>query len=312
MLAKDNKANAGKWIFISLFCIFLFFMALMIAGVMALFSGEEDFEIGNVAVISIDGVITADGGSSGIYGSSGTSSTETVRLIRKAADNPSIKAVIFKINSGGGSAVASDEIAHEIEKLNKTTVAWIREAGASGAYWIAASCDHIVANRMSVTGSIGVTSASIGLEGVMKKYNITYRRLVSGKYKDMGTPFREMYPDEEAKLLDELHVIHNYFVEHIKESRGIGDIDELWSAEIMLGERAKELGLIDEIGGIDEVTSYVEKQIGEPVQLVEYKRKQSILDIFSVALDRMSFSMGMGIGSSIIPDSEDDTIIWAR
>ena len=85
-------------------------------------------------------------------------------------ENKDIKAIVLEINSPGGSAVASDEIASAVKKSNKPTVAVIREAGASGGYWIASSTDHIIANRMSITGSIGVISSYLEFSGLIEKY----------------------------------------------------------------------------------------------------------------------------------------------
>ena len=113
---------------------------------------------GNVALIPIDGVIVGDKDSDFLF-ESVTSSPEAVELIEKANKNPNIKAIILEINSPGGSAVASEEIANAIRKTNKTTVAWIREAGASGAYWVASATDYVVANRASITGSIVVIAS---------------------------------------------------------------------------------------------------------------------------------------------------------
>src|SRR3989338_6818866 len=120
-------------------------------------------------MLSILGFIAVgDEGSSSFF-ESATASSETIKFIEKADKNPSIKAIILEINSPGGSAVASEEIANAVKKTNKTTVAWIREIGTSGAYWIASSSDHIVASRMSVTGSIGVIASYLEFEGLVDR-----------------------------------------------------------------------------------------------------------------------------------------------
>ena len=136
---------------------------LMILGFIAsvflsfLGSGGVGSLTANVAIIPIEGVITADSSSS--FFDKSLSSQDIVELIEKADKNPQIKAIILEINSPGGSAVASEEIADAVKKTNKTTVAWIREVGASGAYWVASSTDHIVASKASITGSIGVIAS---------------------------------------------------------------------------------------------------------------------------------------------------------
>ena len=177
----------------AIFAAFLLMIAGFIAvGIISLFSGVDvDYLEGNVAMIPIEGVIVGTD-SSGLFFDDSVSSLDTIELIEKADRNPNIKAIILQINSPGGSAVASEEIANAVKKTNKTTVAWIREAGASGAYWIASSADYIVSSRVSITGSIGVIASYLEFGNFLEDHNVTYRRLVAGKYKDMGSPMREM------------------------------------------------------------------------------------------------------------------------
>ena len=144
----------------AIFAVFLLMIAGFVAvGIISLFSGVDVNSLeGNVAMIPIEGVIVGTD-SSGMFFDDSVSSQDTIELIEKADRNPNIRAIILQINSPGGSAVASEEIANAVKKVNKTTVAWIRESGASGAYWIASSSDYIVANRVSITGSIGVIAS---------------------------------------------------------------------------------------------------------------------------------------------------------
>ena len=142
----------------------------------------------------------------------GTSSTKTIQFIKAAEKDPSVRAIIFDINSPGGSAVASEEIAHAIKESTKYKVAVIRDLGASGAYWIASSSDVIFASRMSLTGSIGVISSFIQFEGLMDKYGISYERLVAGERKDIGSPFREMTDEERILFQKKINTIHEYFI----------------------------------------------------------------------------------------------------
>src|SRR3989338_367748 len=173
--APEKKFRWGYALFVLLMLSILGFIAV---GIISLFTGVDVESLnGNVALIPIHGVIAVgDEGSSSFF-ESATASSETIKFIEKADKNPSIKAIILEINSPGGSAVASEEIANAVKKVNKTTVAWVREAGASGAYWVASASDHIVASRMSVTGSIGVISSYLEFEGLVNRYNLTYRRL---------------------------------------------------------------------------------------------------------------------------------------
>src|SRR3989338_9125423 len=190
-----EKEKGSKWWRAAKIILGLMVLSFILAIFLSLFI-EEDFENidGNVAVIEIKGIILAE--DADFLFDDGASSTDIAKLIRKANENERIKAIIFEINSPGGSAVASDEIANEIKKVNKTTVAWIREVGASGGYWVASSTGHIIANRMSITGSIGVIGSYLEFAGLLDKYNVTYRRMALGKYKDMGSPFKEQTQEE--------------------------------------------------------------------------------------------------------------------
>ena len=154
----DNMKNK-KWGFIIVFLIILGLISFIMAGILSLFV-DNDFDSvsGNVALIPIKGVIS--NGEGGLMGDV-VSSDEIINFLEKAESNPSVQAIILEINSPGGTPVASVEIADKVKEINKTTVAWIRDAGASGAYWIASATDHIVANQMSVTGSVGVIASHI-------------------------------------------------------------------------------------------------------------------------------------------------------
>ena len=146
-----RKISTAKLILLSLGSLFI--LSFVITPL--LISRDGASTEGNVALITIEGVITTDGGASTI-GETTISSSQITEFLADAEANKDIKAIVLEINSPGGSAVASDEIASAVKKSNKPTVAVIREAGASGGYWIASSTDHIIANRMSITGSIGV------------------------------------------------------------------------------------------------------------------------------------------------------------
>ncbi len=278
----------------------LLLLALVLSVIAGMFVGN-DFENleGNVAVIEIKGPIMSES-SSGFFAEQVASADEITRLIEKANEDARIKAVIFEINSPGGSAVASDEIAAEIKKLNKTSVAWIREIGTSGAYWIASSTDHIVANRMSITGSIGVISSYLGFSGILEDHNVTYNRLVSGKYKDMGSPFKPLTEEERRIFQGSIDQIHGYFVDEVAANRNLDrrDVEKIATGAFYIGVNAKDLGLVDELGSKDEVLAYVASQIGEDPDLVLFSPYRGFWGSFSTAMNEKFFFMGKGIGSS--------------
>jgi len=305
-MAKNNEQESPKKRY---FTMFIILIALLIFSMMIAFFfniGNEDTTAYNTAIISVNGVITADDGTT-FFSDSTASSTDIIKSITRAENDPNVKAVIFEINSPGGSPVATDEISQAIKSLNKnkTTVAWIRETGASGAYWIATSTKHIIANRMSIVGSIGVIGSYIEWYGLMNKYNVTYERLVSGEYKDTGTPYRPLSSYEESMLQSKLDKLHEIFIEAVAENRNmsIENVRALSNGEIYLGIEAKENGLIDELGSKDEVIKYLENNLNITVQTKEFSSKKTFLESLMSAMNKNSFYVGRGISSGLVQDS---------
>ena len=299
-MTKEPESNF-KWGY-TIFVLFLLsILGFLSVGIISLFAGVDVESLsGNVALIPIEGVIVSSDDADFLF-ESVTSSTDAVELIEKANKNPNIKAIILEINSPGGSAVASEEIANAVKKANKTTVAWVREAGASGAYWVASAADYVVANRVSITGSIGVIASYLEFPGLLEEYNVTYQRLVSGKYKDIGSPYKEMTDEEKAIFQENLDSIRDYFVSEVAKNRNLNkkDVDKIANGLFYLGVQAKELGLVDELGSKDEAIAYIEAKEKIKAEIVEYKKEEGLLDILRDVMGRQSFFIGKGIGSAL-------------
>jgi protease-4 len=301
MAKKNIQPPTNRWVIAIIVLLVLGIFSLFAAGIMGLFiSTAGDFEQGNVALIEIKGFITVDAPTS-LVGPEFAKSSEIVDLIEQADADPEITAIVLDINSGGGSPVASIEIAEAIQKTNKTVVAWIREVGASGAYWIASSSDYIVANSLSITGSIAAISSYLDFSQFITDHNVSYQRLVSGKYKDMGVPFKELTPEERDLFQETLDTIHAEFVNAVAENRGIPveDISELATGQIYLGRKAKDLGLIDKVGGKDDVVAYIEDKHEIEADIVEFKKRKTFADLLEDVFVSQSFSLGLGMGKGI-------------
>jgi protease-4 len=255
----------------------------------------------NVALIKIDGEILSSEGLS-IY--EATYSDEVIKNIENAVKTPSIKAIIFEINSPGGSAVASSEIADAIKNAraaNKTTVALIREQGTSGAYWVASACDHIVAHPLAITGSIGVISSYLDFSGFLDRYNVSYERLVSGKYKDAMSPFRELTDEERAIIQKKLDIVYGVFIQEVAKNRNLSEdsVKEMATGMFYLGKEAKDLGLVDELGSKQEAVDYIEQKYGITASIREYKKSKSLFDQLAEYMPISNFWLGRGIGASL-------------
>ena len=187
-------------------------------------------------------------------------SDEIVFLIEKSAQDPNIKAIILDINSWGGSVVAASEIGESLLLANKTTVAWIREQGLSAAYYIASYADHIVADKYADVGSIGII-----IEYEIQ--DITHETIKSVKYKDILSYYRFLTEDERDIVQKEVNQLHEFFVKDVAENRGmiLEKVRGISDGLSYNGIKAKELGLIDEVGNKEEVLNYIRAKGIEPV-----------------------------------------------
>ncbi len=290
-----KRKSFGKWILIIFAIVVLLILALIVIGVLAsIFTGSGiSYGLGNTALIPIKGEIVSEE-SGGLLSPQQAASSTIIDEIQKANSDPAIKAIVFEINSPGGEVVASDEIAAAIKKVNKTNVAWIRDMGASGAYWIASASDHIIAHRLSITGSVGVTGSYIEFAGLLNRFNVTYEQLMAGKYKEVGTPYAELTAEQRTFLMKIIDSIHADFLQNVAANRNLtqDQIKNISTGAFYLGKDALQLHLVDELGSQDEVLNYVEKQIKTTPKLVIYEKKKGFLSMFSAKLSEEFYSMG--------------------
>lgn len=278
--------------------VFFFFLFFVLPFLFALFGS---FETGNVALIPIEGAISG-GGTSG-FGASEVSSKDIVSFIEDADDDPQIEVLLLEINSPGGSAVASDEIATAVKNAQKPVVALIREAGASGAYWIASASDQVIANRMSITGSIGVVSSYLEFSGLMEQYGVGYEELISGERKDLGNPYQKLTAQEKLILQKKLDKIHAYFIEEVAANRNleIAEVQKIATGEFFLGVEALDLGLVDALGSKDDAEIFIKENYAlEEIDYAVYQRETSFFELFGGVISHFFFNVGEGIGSVLV------------
>lgn len=300
MVKKEEKPKS-KWPFAIIVIICLALISFILSGIISIFSSSDiEDSTANVAVIPVKGAIFTES-SQDIFGSEGTSSQDIIEMISKAASSPNIRAVIFEFNSGGGSPVGSEEIANAIKSLNKTKIAVVKDIAASGAYWAASACDKIVASRLSLTGSVGVIGSYLEFDGLLGRYNVTYRRLVSGKYKDIGTPLRDMTPAEERAYQSMLDKMHEIFLSDVAENRALTDKqkEKVSEAMIYLTDDAIQLGLVDIIGDKKTAVAIIEQEQGITARLALYQKKKTLFDLLGQVSAEQSFYVGKGIGSEL-------------
>ncbi len=254
---------------------------LILAGLAVLFfivtyAGTR-FETGGflddrIALITIEGVIL--------------DSDETIQEIKRYRNSSGIKAIILRINSPGGGVVPSQEIYEEVKKVRedgrKKVVVSMGTVAASGGYYIASASDRIVANAGTLTGSIGVIMELTNVEGLLKKIGVESLVIKSGKNKDIGSPFRKMEPAERKVLQSLMDDVHDQFIQAVSEGRGIPveKVRDLADGSIFTGRQARELGLVDEIGNLQDTIRIAADIVGikgEP-RIVQTRKRFSVFD----------------------------------
>jgi len=267
-------------------------------------------QFGNVALIPINGPITGNGQN---YLGTGTVSSENmVQFVKEADENIQVKVILLEINSPGGSAVASDEIANAVKRAKKPVVALIREVGASGGYWVASSADYVIANRMSITGSIGVISSYLEFSGLMDKYGVGYERLVAGKYKDIGTPYQRLDDEEKIILQKKLDKIHDFFIQEIAKNRKLPEnkVRAIATGEFFLGEEAMNLGLVDKLGDKLIAEEYLKQTYDlDEIEYITYETQETFFDLLTGVFSHFFFNIGEGFGSMLIKESNSRLVV---
>ena len=201
-------------------------------------------------------------------------------IIKKAFSFKKAKSIAISINSPGGSPVQShlihDYIRQLAKKNNKKVIVFAEDVAASGGYLIACAGDEIYANSSSIVGSIGVISASFGFQDAIKKIGVERRVYTAGKNKSTLDPFKEEKAEDIERLKKIQLEIHQDFIEVVEESRknklNKKSEIELFSGEFWSGKKAKELGLIDEIGNIDQV---LREKFGKDVVIKKFEKPKS-------------------------------------
>ena len=296
MIKKERSTGLLKWFLVPVVVLVSlgFFAILILLAIGGAGMG------GNTAHIRIHGVISSGEGS--LLGGSTISAQFIAESVRKADESPGVKAILLDINSPGGSAVASEEVAAAVRNAEKPVVALIRDIGTSGAYWAASSADVVVASPLSITGSVGATASYLEFSELMKKYGLGYERIVSGEHKDSGTPFRELSEEERELFGEIIGLTGEYFLQSVRESRNLSSeqADEISSGRIYIGQQAKELNLIDELGGMGKAESVLKEVAGlEKVSLIEYREKSSFG--ISDLLAQHAAAIGVAVGNSLAP-----------
>jgi protease-4 len=205
-----------------------------------------------IAIVEIKGVISQ---SSGI-----------IEELQLYLEDEGVKAIILRIDSPGGGVGPSQEIHREIlkGKSKKKVVTSMGSVAASGGYYIACASDLIVANPGTITGSIGVLMQFSNFEELLKKIGIKGMVLKSGEHKDIGSPFREMTPEEKRIMQEVLDNVHQQFIQAVADGRKLdySKVVQIADGRILTGEQAKNFGLVDKMGNLQDTIDITAKMVG--------------------------------------------------
>ena len=226
-----------------------------------------------IAIVEVKGVITQSSG--------------VIEDLQQYLADDGVKAIILRVDSPGGGVGPAQEIYREIMRIRSTSkkkvVTSMGSVAASGGYYIACASDRIVANPGTITGSIGVIMQFSNLEELLKKIGVKGVVLKSGEHKDIGSPFREMTPEEKRIMQEVLDNVHQQFIQAVADGRKLerSKVAQIADGRILTGEQAKNLGLVDQLGNLHDTIDVTAKMVGiEGKPNVLYpKRKISIWDL---------------------------------
>lgn len=236
----------------------------------AWFATSEDLYAGcsegSIAVIPLVGIISTDKIGLDLEGSYYTSSTYFVDAVEAAVASDAVSGIVIDINSPGGEVVPSMEMARalEIAKQSKPVSAYVRSMGNSGAYIAAVATDRLFVNDLADIGSIGAILSYLDEVEKNKQDGYNYIEFKSAPLKSAGSPYRNLSDEERAMFQEQVNDIHERIVDHVARLRGLPRerAAEFADGSTWLGFRAVELGLADEVGGIDDAMEYVAEKAG--------------------------------------------------
>lgn len=238
---------------------------------------------GTLVIISIQGEIAGNG--SGLEGTGMLGAVS--EQLRAAAENRDVKAVILQIDSPGGGLTASDILYNEIMKLRgkgKIVVAWGGSLMASGGYYIAAASDGIMASPTATVGSIGVIMQRFQVDGLMKLIGLKADPIMAGANKDMGSPFRDLTPEERALFQENVDHAHRRFIGIVAKGRGKpeAEIEKLADGRIFTADACLKNSLVDKVGYMEDAIAWTEELAErKDMRVVAYRRVFSFADILS-------------------------------
>ena len=264
------------------------------------FSGLSTQKEG-IAIVKIYGPIQTESSDS-MFGFYESGADLIVKKIKKARENKLVKAIVIRVNSPGGTVAASQEILAEIKRARKDgkkVVVSMGDMAASGGYYISCHADRIFADQGTITGSIGVFVGGLNLTELAKKIGVDMTVIKSGKFKDILSPWRPMTDEEKQLLQETVNDVYGQFLDEVSSGRSIplDQVKTIADGRIMTGQQAKNLKLVDEIGGLQDAVSAAGKLAGlkgEPELVKDYEDWwDDMFNMFESSMGRKSGVMDL-------------------
>ncbi|MDG5775354.1 signal peptide peptidase SppA [Haloarculaceae archaeon H-GB2-1] len=268
-----------------------------------------DYEVAEVAV---EGPITRDGASGIVGGAMGASADAVVEQIEQADADENAAGLLVKLNTPGGEIVPSEDIRLAAERFDGPTVAYTTDVCASGGYDIASGCDELWARSGSIVGSIGVIGSRVNATELADKLGLSYEQFTAGEYKDAGLPLKELDEDERAYLQGIVDDYYDDFVSTVAEGRDLDEEDvRSTEARVFLGDRALELGLVDEVGTRLDVEDRLADLLDvEEVRVREFEPERGIAERLRGGAETTAYALGAGIASVL--GGTDEGLVFRR
>ncbi len=253
-----------------------------------------------IALVYAVGTITFGGSGTDVTGSEVLGSETLVRAIRDARTDDSIQAIIVRIDSPGGAAIASDIIWRELTlaRDDKPIIASMSDVAASGGYYIAMPAHAIVAQSATLTGSIGVVGGKFALGGTFEKIGLDIETVADGKVADINSPVAPYSDDARARLQQQIDAIYETFLDKAAQGRSMtrDAVHAVAQGRVWTGRQAKDLGLVDELGGLARAVTVAKERAGigadVEVTLVPYPRPRSLFEVVNSSLTVRSVAGG--------------------
>ena len=277
-MPDNGRSRTLLWILIGGAAFFIFVLAVF-AIVYVTVKDQGTYTVsggsgGRIAVVDVEGVIISPG--------------DTVKQLKKFADDDSVKAIVLHLNTPGGGAAASEEIYREVKRIRdekkKKIVASIETVGASGGYYIASACNKIYADEASIVGSIGVIMEWYNYGDLLHWAKMKEIIIKAGELKDTGDPTRDLTPAEREYLQGMADNMHQQFIANVASGRGmkVEDIQPIATGRVWTGKQALPLKLIDSLGDFEVAVKETAKSVGikgEPSIVRQEKEKKTLLDL---------------------------------